>query len=121
MAITDANDDLPVPLLLPLAELIKNAPRSDGYTNNRMQLQAQELGQVRIRAIQTISHDNVVGPQQMVQALHDEQLVLTHRRRNQVEQGAGDQIEQGHELRHRELVSALSRRPMEQEAKMGTG
>jgi hypothetical protein len=45
----------------------------------------------------------------MAQALHDGQLVFTHRRRNQVEQGTGDQIEQGDELPDRQLVSPVLR------------
>ncbi len=61
-----------------------NAPRADGHANDRMQLQAEELGQVRICAIQTISDDNVVRTQQMVESLHDQQFMVTHRRRDQI-------------------------------------
>jgi hypothetical protein len=50
------------------------------------------------------------------------QLVVLHRRRSQIEQGAGDQIEQGYEPRDGQFVSAAPWSPGEQSLQfLGSG
>jgi hypothetical protein len=91
-----------------------NTSRADGYANDEVQLQAEELSQIGVGAIQTVSHNDIMRSQEMMESLHDHQLVVTHRRRNQVEQSTRDEIEQCDESRDRQLVSSVPRRPAEQ-------
>ena len=66
---------------------------ADVEANVAAQHQAHELGDVRIGAIQAVRHDHIARPQPIMQTLHDPQFMVTHGRRNQVQQRPGDQIE----------------------------
>ncbi len=63
---------------MPAMETEVNASGRGRDPNDTMQMLAEKLGKVRIRALATVSNNNVVGPQKIVQALHDRQLVVTH-------------------------------------------